>query len=238
MWGLIMLAIVHAFVPPSSRPRRNLIVRRHLNPGEVLTRGRTAAFEGRAEDALRDFIWVFTSMHSNMIVPTTACAYRLHSVTGPILRRRFYRPDVSQMASGEETLLAGGGDRCIFHDVASINQNLDRVRDTYGLFRRLLKVQPELARKCRDLAVEAIVEAKDFKLASKQLPHPEEFLLWLSERLNDDLTRKHVSRETADRRREAYVHNYCQDVRTAMTILSGLGTSRPRRQRANGQLHL
>jgi len=71
--------------------------------------------------------------------------------------------------------------------------------------------------------VEAIVEAKDFKLASKQLPHPEEYLLWLSERLNDDLTREGVPRATAIRRREAYVHNYCRDVRTTLIILAGLG---------------
>jgi len=202
-----------------------LYVRRHLNPGEVLTRGRTAAFEGRAEDALRDFIW----FHEHALEHDRAYyGVRLSFALG-------YWTDLAETylpardapvkvgKRGEETLLAGGGDRGLFHEVASINQNLGRVRDTYELFRRLLKVQPELARKCRDLAVEAIVEAKDFKLASKQLPHSDEFLLWLSERLNDDLTRKGVSRETAIRRREAYVHNYCQDVRTAMKILSGLG---------------
>ena len=196
-----------------------------MNPGEILTRGRTAALEGRAGDALVDFIW----FHEHALEHDRAYyGVRLSFALG-------YWTDLAETYSparvalvdvgkrGEATLLLGGCDRSLFHEVASINQNLGRVRDTYKLFHRLLKVQPELARKCRDLAVGAIVEAKDFKLASKQLPHPEEFLLWLSERLNDDLTREGVSREIANRRREAYVHNYCQDVRTAMKILEELG---------------
>ena len=196
-----------------------------MEPGEILRRGRAAALEGRNEDALRDFIWFHE--HALKLDPAYY-GVRISFALGYWTDLAEAYPPAQEALEkvrtrGEALLLSGDGDRSLFHDIASINQNLRRVQDTYKLFRRLLKTQPELARECGDLAVEAIVEAKDFKLASKQLPHPEKYLLWLSKRLNDDLTRKGVSREIADRRRVAYVHNYCQDVRTALKILKGLG---------------
>jgi hypothetical protein len=190
-----------------------------------LNRGRAAAWEGRSEDALRDFMWFHEhALDYDRALYGVRLSFALGYWTDLAETYAPARDALDAMAKrGEAALLSGRGDRNLFREVASINENLGRVRHTYELFRRLLKAKPALARDCRDLAVEAIVEAKDFKLASKQLPHPEEFLLWLSERLNDDLTRKGVSRKTAIRRREAYVHNYCRDVRTALKILRGLG---------------
>jgi len=190
-----------------------------------LHRARTAAWEGHSEDALRDFLW----FHEHALDYDCALyGVRLSFALGywRDLAETYppARDALEELATrGEAAMLSGRGNRSLFHEAASINENPGRVRHTYKLFRRLLKAQPGLARDCRDLAVEAIVEPKDLKLASKQLPHPEEFLLWLSERLNDDLTGKGVSRETAIRRREAYVHNYCRDVCTALNILNGLG---------------
>ena len=195
-----------------------------MDPREVLSRGRASALEGRNEDALRDFMW----FHEHALEHDRAqYGVRLSFALGYWTDLAETYPPAHEALvklgrQGEAALLSGDGGRGLFHDVASINRNLGRVRDTYKLFRRLLKSQPELARKCRDLAVEAIVEANDFKLASKQLPHPEALLLWLSERLNEDLKREGISRGTAVRRREAFVRNYCRDVRTGTKILAGL----------------
>jgi hypothetical protein len=195
-----------------------------MDPGEILNRGRAAALEGRHEQALRDFIW----FHKHALKHDRAYyGVRLSFALGYWMELgEVYSPALKALQAfkgqGEAALIRGKGDRAIFHDVASINQELGRMNDTYELFLTMKKEHPELARRCADLAIKAIVEAKDFKLASEHLPHPENYLLWLSDRLNDDLERKGVARSTATKRREAYVRNYCHDVRTALRILRGL----------------
>ena len=180
--------------------------------------------EGRYEQALRDFIW----FHKHALKHDRAYyGVRLSFALGYWMELgEVYSPALKALQSlkrqGEVALIRGKGDRFLFHDVASINTELKRLNDTYKLFLNMKKKQPELAMKCADLAIEAIVEAKDFKLASEYLPHPENYLLWLSDRLNDDLERKGVTRRIAAKRREAYVRNYCHDVQTALKILKGL----------------
>ena len=105
---------------------------------------------------------------------------------------------------------------------AAINRELERESDTYKLFLALRRKHVDFARKVADLAIEAIVAAGDFKLASDYLPHPESYLLWRSDRLNDMLGQADVPREQVTMRRDAYVHNYCRDVQTIVKILKGL----------------
>lgn len=198
-----------------------------MDPGEILNRGRTAYFEGRHEEALRDLIW----FHENALVHDQAYyGVRLSFALGYWKELgEVYPPALEALKAvkrrSEAALLGGEGTRALFHELASINREMECTRETYDLFRALNTRHPELAKKCADLAVGAMVEARDFKLASEHLPHPEEYLLWLSDRLNEDLGRTGVPPATAKRRREAYVRNYCHDVRIVLRILKGLGNS-------------
>ena len=196
-----------------------------MDPSEVLNRGRASALEGRHEEALRDLLW----FHEHALEHDRAFyGVRLSFALGywKELGDK-YPPALEALTSvkrrSEAALIRGKGDRDLFHEVVSINRELDLVRDTYDLFLALKRAHPALAKNCAHLAIEALVEARDFKLASEYLPHPESYLLWLSDRLNDDLELKGVSPKAARRRREAYVHNYCHDVRTTLRILKGLG---------------
>jgi hypothetical protein len=195
-----------------------------MDPGVVLNRGRDAYWAGRYKEALDDFIW----FHENALQHDRAYyGVRLSFALGNWKDLAdVYPPAKKALESARSravaSLRAGIGDRYLFHDIVSINRELGKVRETYNLFREIWNKQPDLAKQCRDLAVEAIVEVGDFELASKCLPHPESYLLWLSDRLNEDLERKGVPRRTALRRREAYVRNYCSDVQTALRILKGL----------------
>jgi len=194
-----------------------------MDPGEILNRGRAAALEGRYEHALRDFMW----FHKHALKHDRAYyGVRLSFALGYWMELgEVYSPALKALQSfkrqGESALIRGKGNRDLFHDVASINKELGHTNDTYKLFLNMKKDHPELAKTCADLAIEAIVEARDFKLASEHLPHPENYLLWLSDRLNGDLERKGVSRSIATRRREAHVRNYCYDGETAIKILKG-----------------
>lgn len=195
-----------------------------MDPGEILNRGRTAALEGRNEHALRDFIW----FHKHALKHDRAYyGVRLSFALGYWMELgKVYSPALKALQSfkrqGESALIRGKGNRDLFHDVESINKELGRSNDTYKLFLHIKKDRPKLAKVCADLAIEAIVEAKDYKLASEHLPHPEIYLLWLSDHLNGDLERKGVARSIASKRRDAHVRNYCHDVQTAIKILKGL----------------
>ncbi len=199
-----------------------------MDPGEVLTRGRTAALDGRHQEALRDLVW----FHEHALEHDRAYyGVRLSFALG------YWRDLADEYPPAMEALLStkriteakfasGEGDRHVFRDIVALNRELGRVTDTYHLFLRTKNENPTLAKQCADLAIDAIVELKDFRLAAEYLPHPESYLLWLSERLNDDLTKAGRSRRGLKARREADVRNYCHDVRTALQILRGLRNSK------------
>lgn len=195
-----------------------------VDPGNVLDRGRDAFRAGRYKEALDNFVW----FHENALEHDRAYyGVRLSFAIGNWKDLAdVYPPAMEALESvrsrAADSLRMGKGDRQLFHDFVSINREMGKVRETYDLFLELWNRHPDLAKQCRELAVEAVVDARDFALASKCLPHPENYLLWLTDRLNEDLAREGVPRPAAVRQREAYVRNYCSDVRTGLRILRGL----------------
>jgi hypothetical protein len=196
-----------------------------VNPGEILRRGRTHQWEGRHEQALEDFTW----FHKHALEYDRAYyGVRLSFAIGYWKELAdVYPPAAAAMASVKSdtiaALMRGEGDRSLFADVVAINRELGCSSETYDLFTSLMAKDLERAKKYADLAMPCIVEAEDFELATKFLPHPEDYLLYYSERLNEDLERKGVPRKKALTRREAYVHNYCEDVRLLLRVLEGVG---------------
>ena len=200
----------------------------HADPVVVLDRGRAAFFAGRYPQALADFAW----FHEHALrLDRAYYGVRLSFALGYWKELAdAYPPALEALeavrAGAARALLGGEGDRALFHDVVAIDRMLGRPRDTHELFRTLWTARPDLARACRDLAVEPVAEAGDYALAAQCLPHPEIYVLWLAERLNADLARRGMPRRVAARRMEACASNYCRDVRTAQRILRGLGNRR------------
>jgi hypothetical protein len=196
-----------------------------MDPSEILRRGRTSTFEGRHEEALRDFLW----FHKHALEHDRAYyGVRLSFALGYWKELAdVYEPAAVALDAtrreAAESLLRGEGSRSLFHDVASIDRELGRTEKTYELFVALKAAHPDRVKNFADLAMSAIVTAEDFLLAMEFLPHPEHYLLVESDRVNGDLEREGVPRETAVRRREAYVHNYCEDVRMLLQVLLGVG---------------
>jgi len=192
---------------------------------DVLRRGRIAQLEGRHEEALRDLVW----FHHNALKHDRALyGVRLSFALGywkeladayPPARRAL---DATKKEACR-VLLESGGSRDLFHEVVAINRELGERGQTYRFFVSLRKKYPDLAKSYGYLAIDDMVHARDFKLASQHLPHPEEYLLWLSDRLNHDLASSPP--KVAKMRSEAYISNYCHDVEKALEILRGLGNS-------------
>lgn len=195
-----------------------------MDPGEILTRGRSSALEGRHQEALRDLVW----FHEHALEHDRAYhGVRLSFALGYWKDLAdVYPPAMAALLSTkrmtEAKFASGTGDRHVFRDIVALNRELGQVTDTYQLFLKTRSENPTLAKQCADLAIDAIVESQDFELAAEYLPHPEKYLLWLSERLNDDLADASDSRRGGKARREACIHNYCHDVRNALKVLRGL----------------
>jgi len=185
-----------------------------------------ATLEGRHEEALRDFVW----FHMHALEHDKALSgVRLSFGLGYWKELAdLYAPARDALdetrSRAEGLLLSGQGGRFEFNEVVAIDRELDQPANTHSLFARIAVEKPEVARQCADLALEAVAEVGDFELASRFLPHPESYLLWLSEGLNSSIARtKGLAPALLSRRRAAYVRNYCSDVRTVIKVLNELG---------------
>lgn len=197
-----------------------------MDPGDILRRARAHAGEGRHEEALADYLWFHRHAleHERAyygVRLSFALAYwkELADVYPPAAEAmRTIRSETA------DALLRGEGDtRHLLNDVEALDRELGGSRDTYDLFVSLMTNDPERAKRCADVALPSIVEAKDYDLAMQFLPHPEDYLLHESERLNKNLERKVTPRTRALAERDAFVHIYCQDVQLLLRVLEGIG---------------
>jgi hypothetical protein len=183
-----------------------------------------AAQEGRYQDALREYVWFHEHAleHERAFYGVRlsfALAYWMDlGKVYPEARRKL--EEIRDKKT--ETLAFGAGDRELFHDIESINQVLGEEHKTYRLFRSMLQISPLLAATCADLAIEAIVKARNFALAERHSDPPEDALIRYSEQLNEDVTRLAGDPKKKALRLDAYVHIYCDRVGTIIAILRGL----------------
>jgi hypothetical protein len=197
-----------------------------LDPRARLTKAQEAAAAGRHAEALRGYEW----FHRNALKHrpslygvrlSFALSYwtELGKVYPKALRslERIRRDKTAALRNGR-------GNRETFHDVVSINEHLNKQRDTYRLFRNLDAKRPALAAACASVAMPALVRCRDFKLARRHMPDP------------DALLSRHLSllkegMEWSDQRprkwraasREAHIRIYCKDVALLTAILRGSG---------------
>ena len=196
-----------------------------MNPQQRLLSGQQAAQEGRYAEALSAYVW----FHNNALKHEPALyGVRLSFALGYWLDLgRSYPKAVEKLREIRDkkvlAILKVRGDRDLFHDVASINRELDESQETCDLFQQLHRQHPDFAQQCVSLAMDALVDCKAYTLAHQYSPDPEGKLLRLSDDLADDIARN-LQRPEEHRMRiqEAILHRYCQQVQSIAAILAGV----------------
>lgn len=72
-----------------------------------------------------------------------------------------------------ESLMQGVYDVNLFHDVASINRALGQVEQTRDLFKMIAGADRGVAERCFHIALESLVDTKEFALARSFMPDPQ-----------------------------------------------------------------
>jgi hypothetical protein len=197
-----------------------------MDPGNILRRGQVHASEGRHKEALCDYLW----FHKHALEHNRAY-YGVRLSFALLYWKQLaeaYPPAATAMTevrneAAAAVLTLEGDTWTLFDEVMAIDRELGRSRDTYGLFLALMAKDQERAKRCAALAIPSIVEAGDYDLATKFLPHPEHYLLLKSERLNENLERKVEPRRRALAELDAFVHIYCEDVELLLRVIEGVG---------------
>ena len=199
-----------------------------MDPRKRLIEARTAADAGYHDVALAGYIWFHD--HALEHEPSLYGVRLSFALSDWKELAEKYPPALIALTrvrnNKVDALERGDQSRALFHDIASINECLGDEASTYGLFQKLDRVNPEFARKCASLAIEAIVAAADFSLAARYHPDPESALLDFSEQLNRDVTDHRAGPPVKAPRLDAYTHIYCQRVRNTICILKGLSKRR------------
>lgn len=196
-----------------------------LDAYQRLIRARELAQAGKHAEALREHVWFH--QHALDEIPSLSGVRLSFALFDWINLSKTYPPALKKLKSIRDNttrkLFGRHASFALFHDISSINGYLDEVSATYQAFRRLDAEYPALAKSCADVAMDAIVAAKDFELARRYWPSPEAELLEASEWFNADVIRHHKMPPTAAPRLDAFVSIYCNRVLTMMRIAEGLG---------------
>lgn len=198
-----------------------------MDPRERLKNARTAAAEGRYEEALREHIW----FHEHALDHEPALyGVRLSFALADWIDLSKVYPEarlaLEQMRDRKVAkLLRGEGDRATFHDVTRMNEFLDCEHATANLFVTIDATFPDLAGQCVSLALPALVKAGDCQLARRYVPAPAETLARFSNTLNEDAEELASDQPLQAPTLDAYVHIYAERVLLLAAVLRGVGES-------------
>jgi hypothetical protein len=196
-----------------------------MSAHQRLWAARMAGLQGDHEFALREFIW----FHDHALAEDAALyGVRLSFALGywEELGKAYPAAMRALEAVREkkaEALLRGEGGRDIFHDVVAIDERLGSPASTYRLYVALAEARPELARECGTLALPAIVEARDFKLARQIAPDAEGEIRRQAKRLNSDVAGIKHKRFTRAPQRWAMIRSFIDSVQQQLDITNGSG---------------
>lgn len=196
-----------------------------LDASQRLLRARELAQTGRYAEALREHVWFH--QHALGEIPSLVGVRLSYALFDWVDLAKAYPPALTKLKSIRDAttrkLFGKNGSFELFHDIASINECLEDTGATYQAFCRLDAEQPALAKRCRYVAMPAIAAAKDFGLARRYWPSPEDELLEASEWFNKDIVRHHKMPPTTAPRLDTFVSVYCNRIRLLMQIAEGLG---------------
>jgi ribosomal protein S18 acetylase RimI-like enzyme len=177
--------------------------------------------EGRYHEALRLVLELFARADSTYIIVV---------IEWPLLIEQYAPAREAMIRERDEQnrrLLAGeltfgeSGDRPRdrFSIIDDMNEALKDSRATYDLFRELLAVQPEVAKRIGWRALPATVEAQDYALAERYVTDP---LSWLTE-LNGLAEKLPLMPANGAPRLAAELSNYVRDLSLCEAVWRGLG---------------
>ena len=192
---------------------------------ERLRAARQAIDDGRYEEALADLVWFH---HHALAEQRSLYGVRLsYAIAFWLDLGKVYPPALDALTGLREqkaqTLLRGEGDTALFHDLSAIDDMMGRQRATYAFYVMLAERQPELAARCADLALPAIVEAGDHRLADRVRTDPQ---VRLDDAMHGMLVyvrwaKRHPYTDAPHRR--AMVHDHAALVRRHAEITAGAG---------------
>lgn len=192
---------------------------------ERLQAARQAGLEGRHEEALRELVWFHHhAQEEQRALAGVRLSYALFywiqlGETYPPARQAL----VDLREEKAQILLLGAGRRELFHDVVAIDERLEQIRATYELYLALAERHPALAERCSQLALPAIVAAKDYLLADRVRGEPEARIRRRAADLRDDIHGIKHRRYTEAPQRWAMIKSYAEFVRRDVEITAGIG---------------
>lgn len=199
-----------------------------MDPRDKLREAKVAVSQGRYADALQAHIWFHDhalehepSLYGVRLSFALADWAELGSAYPEALRSLGRTRDSKAAA-----LIAGSRSRDCFHDVMAINRELGVSGRTYELFRRLCEIDADFARSCASIAMDAIVEAKDFRLAESFLADPVARVRAWSQQLNTDVRRLRdpgLATHNLDRKLAGHARVYAEAVGGVLAVLDGVG---------------
>ena len=196
-----------------------------MDSGKRLSHGEKAARDGRFEEALADFVWFHE--HALEHEPAYSGVRLSFALASWLELAEDYPPALDALKNirdrGARALLAGSGDRDLFHDVESINDHLNEHRATHELFVDLNVRFPELAAACASIAMRALVKSQDYRLARTFIPDPAANIRRWSESLTESVTTLVEETVKSAAVRDAYIRIYADYVSEVLQVLAGVG---------------
>jgi hypothetical protein len=120
-----------------------------------------------------------------------------------------------------ESLAQGNCDAILFHDVASINRAFGQVERTRDLFKTIAAADHGIAEKCFSIALESLVQAKEFDLARSFMPDPQKEIDRFAIRLK--LARSARDSDSEEVLEKALVGIYVKKVSLILQVFLGVG---------------
>lgn len=190
--------------------------------------------EGRHEEALRELIWFHH--HALEEQPSLAGVRLSFALAYWIELAGAYPPALQALedlrGQKAQALLRGDGDRRLFLDLCAIDERLERNGATYQFYLALAERQSALAAECAQLALPAIVAARDYQLADQLRGDPQARIRARVEDLHWDMRwskRRGYSRTPM---RWSMIRRYADDVRLHLEITAGIGQHGEARRQA------
>lgn len=199
-----------------------------MEPRDKLEEAARAAREGRYADALAAHVW----FHEHALEHQSSLAgVRLSFALGDWVELGRAYPEALRRLeairdANAAALLAGPRRRRQFHDVRSIDRALGATGRTYTLFCQLVELDPDFARACVDLAIDALVEAGDFALAARLLDDPAARVQCSIEGLNADVARlcdPAAATRYLERKLSSHAQAHAHQVGPVLAVLEGVG---------------
>jgi hypothetical protein len=189
---------------------------------EVLRQARQCVKSYEYAAALEKYIWFH--LHALDIDRGLVGVRLSYAISEWIALGQVYPPAKSALESLRDTkaesLAQGTDDVSLFHDVAAINLALGQVERTRDIFRAIAGVDRAVAEKYFHVALESLVETKDFDLARSFLFDPRKHIDQFVIQLN--LAPQYTGR-SPEIIREFLERIYVKNVRLILTVFVGVG---------------